>query len=67
VDKAAASSSRWQQTCSRRTEETALTGGIGKYKGIRRELTHTRRPLRPSPTEGVFPGVGQITGSCAIT
>ena len=33
---------------------TALTGGIGKY------------PLRPSPTEGVLPGVGQITGSYAI-
>jgi hypothetical protein len=43
-----------------------LIGGTGKYEGIRGELTHTRRLLLPSAAEGVFPGVGTITGSYQI-
>lgn len=48
------------------TGEAKITGGTGKYEGITGDLTHTRRLLLPSPAEGVFPGIGQITGSYQI-
>jgi hypothetical protein len=48
------------------TGRATLTGGTGKYKGIRGELIHTRRLLLPSAAESVFPGVGTLTGSYEI-
>lgn len=45
--------------------KATLTGGTGKFEGIRGEVTHTRR-LLPSPTDGVYPGIGRITGSYTI-
>ena len=39
-----------------------VTGGTGKYQGISGQLTQTRLLLLPGPKEGVFPGVGTITG-----
>ncbi|HZA67643.1 MAG TPA: hypothetical protein VE592_11870 [Geminicoccaceae bacterium] len=40
-----------------------ITGGTGKYEGISGRLTQTRLLLLPGPKEGVFPGVGRITGT----
>jgi len=45
------------------TGSATLTGGTGKYEGISGDLTHTRMLLLPGPKEGVFPGIGTITGS----
>lgn len=39
-----------------------VTGGTGKYQGVSGQLTQTRLLLLPGPKEGVFPGVGTITG-----
>jgi hypothetical protein len=40
-----------------------ITGGTGKYEGISGEVTHTRTLLLPGPGDGVFPGIGHITGN----
>ena len=45
------------------TGSATLTVGTGKYEGISGDLTHTRMLLLPGPKEGVFPGIGTITGS----
>lgn len=39
-----------------------ITGGTGKYDGISGNVTHTRMLLLPGPKEGVFPGIGTISG-----
>ncbi len=43
-----------------------ITGGTGRYAGISGEVTHTRTLLLPGPKEGVFPGIGSITGSVSL-
>lgn len=40
-----------------------ITGGTGKFQGISGRLTQTRLLLLPGPVEGVFPGIGTITGN----
>jgi hypothetical protein len=45
--------------------KSTLTGGTGKFQGISGEVTHTRR-LLASPAEGVYPGVGRLSGSYSI-
>lgn len=48
------------------TGAAVITGGTGKYEGISGQLTHTRRLLLPGPVEGVFPGIGRITGTVSL-
>lgn len=43
-----------------------ITGGTGQYEGISGEVTHTRTLLLPGPKEGVFPGIGTITGTVSF-
>jgi hypothetical protein len=43
-----------------------FTGGTGKYAGISGDVTHTRTLLLPGPKEGVFPGIGTITGTVSL-
>jgi hypothetical protein len=43
-----------------------ITGGTGRYEGISGEVTHTRTLLLPGPKEGVFPGIGTITGTISL-
>lgn len=39
-----------------------ITGGTGKFQGISGNLTQTRMLLLPGPKDGVFPGIGSLTG-----
>lgn len=43
-----------------------ITGGTGQYEGISGDVTHTRTLLLPGPKEGVFPGIGTITGTVSF-
>ena len=43
-----------------------FTGGTGRYQGISGDVTHTRTLLLPGPKEGVFPGIGSITGTVSF-